>query len=405
MGNARAFRVWNKRLGLLPRFFIVNLSKGSREGEKECVFMEKDYAKEIPVNVFKFYSLTNYNIDSFINQYLYLSHPYELNDLMDIRPYTLDMRNFTAERLETLKQEAIQYFPLLKKYFNIDNVDTHKEQGLYALQNLIYDSFFAFGGVISLASKDRFNELMWSHYAKESGFMMEFVTNNLLKDCENIYKNKLFNQIMFHPIQYKPHPCSIRCTKYSSLYEINKRNSYQKYIGWSYENEWRIVATSQQYLGRYNYYYSKRPNEFSLRRMYYSINSIMRVYLGKRFWTYDNFVVKDERIDNENKIRKYTLQEPSSCSEKERFCLFLQFVQKLNELKNGGINIYISGACDCGEFKFGTDICSKDNTFNPEYYYLTRSFEKIESINIDENIITVVYGGKHITNNSYWDEI
>ena len=51
------------------------------------------------------------------------------------------------------------------------------------------------------------------------------------------------------------------------------------------------------------------------------------------------------------------------------------------------------------------DICSKDNTFNPEYYYLTRSFEKIESINIDENIITVVYGGKHITNNSYWDEI
>ena len=320
--------------------------------------MEKDYAKEYPINVFKFYSLTNYSIDSFINHYLYLSHPYELNDLMDIRPYTLDMRNFTQEKFEELKQEAIQRSPLIGDILQIDSVDTQNKYGLYALQNLIFNSFFAFGGVISLASKDRFNELMWSHYAKESGFMIEFTTYNLLEDSETIDENKRFDQIIFHPVQYKPHPIGIKCMECSSLYEINKKNSYQKYNGWKYENEWRIIVTSKQYLGKYDFYSNSRPDEFSLRKLHYSVNSIIRIYLGKRFWTYDNFVVKDERVDRDNKIRKYTLQEPFGCYEKKRFCLFLQFLQKLCELKYKGIIIYISGACDCVEFKFGTDNCS-----------------------------------------------
>lgn len=388
-------------------FFIVNLFRRGAGGGFIRYFMETDYAKEYPINVFKFYPLTIYSIDSFTNHYLYLSHPYELNDLMDIRPYTLDMRNFTYEKFEELKQEAIQRSPLIGNILNTDNVDTQNRYGLYALQDLIFNSFFAFGGVISLASKDRFNELMWSHYAKESGFMIEFITGNLLKDGETMDANKRFDQMIFHPIQYKTHPIGIKCIECSSLYEINKKNSYQKYEGWKYENEWRIIATSKQCLGKYDFYSNSRPDEFLLRKLHYSISSISRIYLGKRFWTYDNFVVKDEQIGRDNKIIKYTLQEPSSCSDKKRFCLLLQFIHKLCELKDKGIIIYISGACDCGEFRFGTDDCSKDNSFEPDYYYITRSFEKIEDITIngEENIIIVKYSGEFITQNEHFDGV
>ena len=96
---------------------------------------------------------------------------------------------------------------------------------------------------------------------------------------------------------------------------------------------------------------------------------------------------------------KYTLQEPSSCSDKKRFCLLLQFIHKLCELKDKGIII--------GEFRFGTDDCSKDNSFEPDYYYITRSFEKIEDITIngEENIIIVKYSGEFITQNEHFNGI
>ena len=364
--------------------------------------MEKDYAKEYPINVFKFYSLTNYSIDSFLNRYLYLSHPYELNDLMDIRPYSLDMRDFTQEKFKELKQEAIERSPLIGNILQINNVETQNQYGLYALQDLIFNSFFAFGGVISLASKDRFNELMWSHYAKESGFMLEFITSNLLKDSENIDNNKLFDQIMFHPIQYKPHPIGIKCVECSSLHEINKKNSYQKYNGWSYENEWRILATSKQYLGRYNYYTEEQEKEFSLRKLYYSIDTVKRIYIGKRFWTRANFIVKDKQIDKENEIRQYTIEKPEKCCEIKRYNLFIEFLQKLSELMNIGIEVYMSGACDCSEYRHGTDhpTCDKKNwkcEYNPKQYYITRSFEKIENISLKENLIEVTYSGKFLT--------
>ena len=293
-------------------------------------------------NVFKFYSLTNYNVDAFVNHYLYLNHPGELNDLMDTKLYTLDMRGTNPKQFELFRQEILSQNPLMENLTYVDKVDVQCRDGLYALQKYIFDCFFAFGGLVSLASKDRFNELMWSHYTKESGFMIEF-TCDLLDDIKAIDKNKRFKNIIFHPIQYRKHPMGIRCSEnpyeQKSICEINKSNAYQKYEGWSYENEWRIVAISQQYLGDYNYYSSKQSDEFNLRKLYYSTNSIARIYLGKRVWTYDNFVVKDEQIDRDNKIRKYTLQEPCVCCEKKRFYLFLQFIQKLRELQDKGIII------------------------------------------------------------------
>lgn len=366
--------------------------------------METDFACKRPTSVFKFYSLADYNVEAFVTPYLYLNHPGELNDLMDTKPDTLDMRDVDVKHFESFREEAIRLNPLMKNLTYVGDVDVHSKNGLYALRKFIFDYFFACGGLVSFASKDRFNELMWSHYTKESGFMIEFKTEVLLRNIEK--HNKMFNQLFFYPISYREHPIGIRCTEnpyeQKSIYDINKNNSYQKYEGWSYENEWRIVAILQQYLGDYNYYSSKQADEFKLRKLYYSDDSIGFIYLGKRFWTYDNFVVKIERIDDRKE--RYILQEPCICCEKKRYHSFIRFLQKLIQLRKR-INIYISGACDCGEFRFGTDDCSKEGSFNPEYYYLTRSFVKIENISFDDrdNAIVVEYSGEVITQNEHFD--
>ena len=62
----------------------------------------------------------------------------------------------------------------------------------------------------------------------------------------------------------------------------------------------------------------------------------------------------------------------------------------------------MSGACDCSEYRHGTDHPTYDENngrcdFYPNQYYITRSFERIENISINENLIEVTYSGKHLT--------
>ncbi len=68
----------------------------------------------------------------------------------------------------------------------------------------------------------------------------------------------------------------------------------------------------------------------------------------------------------------------------------------------------MSGACDCAVYKFGINhpiynCMTQKSEFEPEYYYLTRSFEKIRNISINKNIISVVYDEIHRTQNEDFD--
>ena len=53
--------------------------------------------------------------------------------------------------------------------------------------------------------------------------------------------------------------------------------------------------------------------------------------------------------------------------------------------------LYMSGACDCSEFRHGTDNIG--DSYDPDHYYLTRSFEQIKNININGQVVNVEYEG------------
>ena len=42
-----------------------------------------EHGWKTPEYLFKYYSFGKYSIDALINNYLYASHPYELNDILD----------------------------------------------------------------------------------------------------------------------------------------------------------------------------------------------------------------------------------------------------------------------------------------------------------------------------------
>ena len=65
-------------------FLFLSFQRGT--GRKRQI-MEKDITPNSLKSVFKFYSLTDYNLDAFLNHYLFTSHPYHLNDLMDGNHY------------------------------------------------------------------------------------------------------------------------------------------------------------------------------------------------------------------------------------------------------------------------------------------------------------------------------
>ena len=210
--------------------------------------MKTDIDPNFPKSVFKFYSLSKNSLDSFFNHYLYLSHPFQFNDLMDTTKYALDMRNISSEKYEELKQNAIKDNPCIRHCLETTK-DTINESDSYTQQDFIWGSFFSFSGIfcVSAGPQSRFNELMWSHYAKESGFMIEFNTQKLIDGINNHSNNSIFKELYFKPVEYKNHPTSIRCCDYSNIQDINLFATYQKYKGWSYENEWRLVAIAMTY--------------------------------------------------------------------------------------------------------------------------------------------------------------
>ena len=58
----------------------------------------------------------------------------------------------------------------------------------------------------------------------------------------------------------------------------------------------------------------------------------------------------------------------------------------------------MSGVCQCAEFRHGTNTCvynirTGQYEFNPNSFYLTRSFEQIKNIDITGLTVIVTYDG------------
>jgi len=188
-----------------------------------------------PKQLFKYYGCENYHYKSFVNAYLYASHPFKFNDSIDGSYLLLNFKDITKEKYDKLWNEV-------KWEGEKNDPDNYCEDKLNDFE-CIRQRYYIFKtkriGLVSLTSSP-LNILMWAHYSSEKGFAIELDTQILKDNIKNL--NKDIENFSLKPIQY---------VKKLEAIDVSVKDFYQtdiplSYISnikrdvWKYENEWRL---------------------------------------------------------------------------------------------------------------------------------------------------------------------
>ncbi|MBF6652721.1 hypothetical protein C3B47_07400 [Flavobacterium columnare] len=216
----------------------LNLVKAKFTFEEKTTNVTIDICKNVafPEKLYKYYSLSDYTLKGLKNSTIYFSHAHLLNDVMDGNFSLWNMENFIIHHQKITGED--------------------RENTIESVKNLVKkltNKVLECRGVLSLSDTYK-NELLWIHYTNESGYCLEFETDNLKK---SINQNREENDCLFFPISYDN-------LKQKDFYEYigyekkeNKINFEailailycfaQKDKFWGYENEWRFLLRDRKF--------------------------------------------------------------------------------------------------------------------------------------------------------------
>lgn len=243
---------------------------------------EVDSPKEIPNSVFKYYCNNSYSKNALLNQYLFCSHPYHLNDSMDCSDLLWDFSNL-SEELYLKFYRQFGYDKILEV-----NYENEKSNGFGQIKHLFYNMITNGSGIISLTTEP-LHTLMWAHYSSEKGFMIELDWQNVKDELKALNPN--LNNYAFFPIQYVDNLESVdfflknfNTPDVPFLYSVGIKRK-----DWEYENEWRLITYMHGY-GIPNSVFSPLPDIPSVqeRKLFYPLKAIKSIALGKQFFNNSN---------------------------------------------------------------------------------------------------------------------
>ena len=199
-----------------------------------------------PDFLYKYYPLNDNSIDAITNHYLYASKPSQLNDRFDCSNQLLQSQSYTDE-IELLKICGSDQDLSLEEYYLLND---------FGLSTDIYEKIFSETGIISMTTNHS-DILMWSHYAKNNGFCVEYRI-----DCFP------WDWIGPFPIQYckRRESTPVDASQFSLIPLLL---CFQKNSKWKYEKEWRVLVSLKD-----------NPN----RKCVYSLETITGIYFGASFF-------------------------------------------------------------------------------------------------------------------------
>lgn len=226
---------------------------------------------EPPPTLFKYYPLSEYSVDALLHNYVYASHPNQLNDYFDCCPQMIvyDNPEIIRNQLTDIGYDCSQYTDdeLIKN----DDIQREVRKGLW---HTMYSKI----GIVSF-TKDPWNLLMWSHYSQNQGICVEFD-----------YLKFPFDYYGPFPVNYQP-----------SIQEIHLRNTdfrvavamqfNIKHERWKYENEWRIIAVAKAGLDMEMFGEPELEKYGGAERKFqYPITAIKNIGLGFSFFSPEELV-------------------------------------------------------------------------------------------------------------------
>lgn len=236
------------------------------EKDKFAFKIASPFKLDPPNNLYRYYSLSKFSIQSIIENYLYASHPDQFNDLYDCHE---DLINFDDDEVivRFLNSENDPTEENRLKQALLDDREPIVQSAKRHLRQIIYRMW----GIICMTSNPN-NILMWSYYSNNRGFLVEYA-----------YKEFPF---AFHgpfPVNYQDELLPISLIEATlpicAIFQTNIKSS-----GWKHEDEWRILAENPK--GQ-----MESPDLFpelaklggEERKFYYSPKSIKSITLGHYF--------------------------------------------------------------------------------------------------------------------------
>ena len=285
-----------------------------------------------PKRLFKYYGCENYHYKSFINGYLYASHPYKFNDSIDSSYLFLNFKNMTKERYDKLWNEVKWEGEGNNPNYNADKLKDfeHIRQRYYIFKTKRI-------GLVSLTSSP-LNILMWAHYSSEKGFAIELDTQKLKDNIKS--RNEDIERFSLTPIQYVKKLEAIDVLA-KDFYQTDIPLSYISNIKrdvWKYENEWRLrIYKEVMEVPIKDFFPTLKNIEGKNRFIHYPKEAIKAVFLGKYFANGNNC----KAIDDKTIVLKDSSQKDSSQKDSSQKDCFIEFINYLSE--NFNDRLYLSG--------------------------------------------------------------
>jgi hypothetical protein len=181
---------------------------------------------QIPQYLSKYYTINKYSVENFVKSKLFVSSYDHLNDITDSLYMRIEFENIGFDKLwNFLSQTDLNYDNEKRKFEN------NPKQYRAIIRDTIHAIFLPFIGFFCVTENQN-NELMWSHYAKNDGFLVEFDIEKLPKIFGKPLKINYLNE--FSAIKAK----ADELTAWLFLNLIIKKDI------WEYESEYRFLVTA-----------------------------------------------------------------------------------------------------------------------------------------------------------------
>jgi hypothetical protein len=312
-----------------------------------------EFEEEIPTELYKYYSSSENNLKAFANNNFFCSHPYHFNDILDSTPLSYDFKTLTFEEYKIIFKDFVEDDKLRSMYEN------EKMIGFRGYRNFYYSLITQKLGFVCL-TKNKMHNLMWGHYASDTGFKIKFNTQILIESLNTTNKQ---NCLLF-PVNYVKYKQHIDTSKYGLNFPLLVDIS-TKVKDWEYEKEWRIIITKNDMnvpksLISLEEDYDGTNDRFAN----YSPKSIEEIVLGFNFFNGKNFT----------NLVQISIDEITIEAKKAEFSDFLKFI--CNNM-NGNV------------LKSGLLVDEKEILFEGAKP-LKRSLEKLEIKHILDNVFSIL---------------
>lgn len=177
--------------------------------------------------LFRYYSSSQYSIDSVVNNYLYASHPDQFNDIYDCHEelFDFDDEDAVIHFLSGGEEESTKKLKIA--------IAADRQNVIQSAQRNFRQIIYRKLGIVCMTSNPN-NILMWSYYTNHRGFLVEYAYKEFPFDYHGPFPVNYQAELEKLSLKEVPMPLCV-------LFQSNV-----KHKGWEHESEWRILIENPE---------------------------------------------------------------------------------------------------------------------------------------------------------------